>query len=93
MPHPENSQLTYNSPNGYELGVKVKYFPSFDGAAGIYDGRILAYTLVDLSARSQITSNLEARLNVSNLLDRKHYQIFGGSLLGRRALVGLTATF
>jgi outer membrane receptor for ferrienterochelin and colicins len=85
--------VTYTHPDVYEVGIKVKYIPSYDWAAGIYQGRILAYTLVDLSARYHITENLDLGLNVANLLDRRHYQIFGGSLLGRRAIASLTATF
>ncbi|MBI1808123.1 MAG: TonB-dependent receptor [Ignavibacteria bacterium] len=87
-----NGGITYRNANGYEAGVTVKYVPSFDWAAGIYQGRILAYTLVNLVASYKLTPNIQFGLNVSNLLDREHYEIFGGSLLKRRAIGTVTMT-
>ncbi len=89
--HKANAGVNYQRDN-YQLGVSVKFIPRFDWAAGIYKGPILTYTLVNLSGSYQITPQLAVTLNVTNLLDRRHYQIFGGSLIGRRAIVGMTAT-
>jgi outer membrane receptor protein involved in Fe transport len=91
--HKMNAGLRYTSSFGLETSVRVKHVPSFDWTAGIYQGRILAYTLVDLSARYHLNEYFDLGLNVSNILNRKHYQIFGGSLLGRHAVISLTATF
>jgi len=77
----------------FEAQVSFKYVPSYDWAAGIYKGRILAYGIVNLSGSYDITDYLQLGLNVTNLLDRVHYQIFGGSLIYRRAVVSLTARF
>jgi outer membrane cobalamin receptor len=73
--------------------MTVKYVPSFDWAAGIFKGRILAYTLVDLAGSCRLNDMLELGVNITNLFDKRHYQIFGGSLLHRRALLSLTARF
>ncbi len=86
-----NGGVTYTHPSGHNAGIKIKYVPTFPWAAGIYRGDIPAYTLVNLSGQYRFSSTLWFNLNVANLLDRKHYQIFGGSLLGRRAM--LTASF
>ena len=91
--HKLNGGVTYSSAFGLEVGMKMKYVPSFDWAAGIYKGRVLAYTLIDLSTRYHVTSQLDLALNISNLFDRVHYEIFGGSLLRRRAVASVTATF
>jgi iron complex outermembrane receptor protein len=88
-----NGGITYRNRNVYDVGVSVKYVPSFDWSAGIYQGPILAYTLVNLAASYQITPHLQFGCNVSNLFDRVHYEIFGGSLLRRRAMLSLTTTF
>jgi outer membrane receptor protein involved in Fe transport len=82
-----------NKELGLDAGVKLKYVPSFEWAAGIYQGTIPAYTLVNAAASYKMTPNLVLGINVSNLLDREHYEIFGGSFLRRRALATLTATF
>ena len=88
-----NAGVTYTGSGGYELGVKVKYVPTFEWAAGIYEGTILAYTMVDVSGRYHVTGNLDIGLSIANLFNRKHYEIFGGSVLGRRAIASLTANF
>jgi len=87
-----NGGITYHNPRGLEANLSVKYVPSFNWAAGIYQGRILAYTLVNLAASYKFTPNVQLGVNVSNVLDRVHYEIFGGSLLKRRVIgtVGMT---
>ncbi|MBI2618906.1 MAG: TonB-dependent receptor [Ignavibacteriales bacterium] len=79
--------LTYSHPDGHDLGLNMKYVPTFDWAAGIFQGKIPAYTVMDLSGSYVFTKQFSVTLNVSNLLDREHYQIFGGSILGRRTVV------
>ena len=88
-----NGSLTYTHPAGHNVGLKIKYVPTFLWAAGIYRGDIPAYTLVNLSGQYVFSSSLSLNLNVSNLLDRKHYQIFGGSLIGRRAMLTASMSF
>lgn len=89
--HKINGSVTYREEK-WEVSVSTKYVPTFDWAAGIYKGPILAYTLVNLSGSYRLTPHLEFGVNVTNLLDRKHYQIFGGSVIGRRAIVSMTAS-
>lgn len=91
--HKINGGLTYRNEHGYQISLSAKYVPSFDWAAGIYDGRILAYATVNLAASYQLNDHLAFGLNVSNLLDREHYEIFGGSFIKRRAIFSTTATF
>lgn len=91
--HKVNGGLTYTGPWGLSANLTVKYIPSFDWAAGIYQGKIHAYTLVNFSAVYAFTRNFSAGINVGNLLDRRHYEIFGGSIIGRRAIANLTVQF
>jgi iron complex outermembrane receptor protein len=74
-----------------EIGAGIKYVPTFEWAAGIFRGTIPAYTILDLSGTYMAASNLMLSINISNVLDREHYQIFGGSILGRRSV--LTAAY
>lgn len=90
--HKLNAGVNYQR-DAYHVGLSVKYIPTYDWAAGVFKGPILAYALVNLDALYHITPRLDLTLNITNLLDREHYQIFGGSLIGRRALLGMTATF
>lgn len=88
-----NGGITYSHPAGHTVNLSAKYVPGFDWAAGVFRGPIPTYTLVNLTGTYVISSSYAINLNVSNLLDRKHYQIFGGSLLGRRAIATVTASF
>ncbi len=90
--HKVNATVKYRT-DQFEVGLSGKFVPTFDWAAGIYKGKVLAYTLLNLDATCNITPQLQLGLNVTNLLDREHYQIFGGSLLGRRAILGATVSF
>ncbi|MBI2430245.1 MAG: TonB-dependent receptor [Ignavibacteriales bacterium] len=85
-----NVGVTYQSKN-YDIALKVKYVPPYFWSAGVFAGQIKAYALVTLSGGYQVNESLSMNLNISNLLDREHYEIFGGSLLGRRSV--LTATY
>lgn len=86
-----NFGITYITHSGHDISVKVKYVPSFPWAAGIFrDADVKAYTIVNLAGTYKITRSLNFNLNISNLLDRVHYEILGGSLLGRRAMATLS---
>lgn len=91
--HKVNGGITYLGKAGLSANVSVKYVPTFDWAAGIYQGRIYAYTLVNLSVGYRFTPIVSAGINVTNLLDREHYEIFGGSKLGRLSVGSVTLTF
>ncbi len=91
--HKVNVGVTFRDPMGLSVNLSGKYIPSFDWAAGIYQGRIYAYALVNLSVGYRFTPHVSAGVNVTNLLDRVHYEIFGGSLIGRMAVGSVTFTF
>jgi len=90
--HKVNGGIVYRNET-FEVGLSGKYVPRYDWAAGIFKGPILAYAVFSLNASYNLTDNLDLGLNVTDLLDREHYQIFGGSLIGRRAIMSMTATF
>jgi outer membrane receptor protein involved in Fe transport len=95
-------QLLPNSPeNKVNLGltftgektaasVKYRWVDGFPWAAGIFVGEVPSYNVVDLSASYRLTPNWELGVDVSNLLDEKHWQSWGGDLLKRRALGHVT---
>jgi outer membrane receptor for ferrienterochelin and colicins len=88
-----NAGITYQSTDNYDVAVKIKYIPSYFWSAGVFSGHIPAYALVNLSAGYQVNDQMNLNLNISNILDRRHYQIFGGSLLGRRSTLSVTYSF
>jgi len=84
--------VTYSHPGGHEVNVNVKYVPGFDWAAGIFRGPIQSYTLVNVSGTVAVSPMFTLNITISNVLNTEHYQIFGGSLLRRRAMATVTAT-
>ena len=84
--------ITYTHPDGYDVGVTVKHVPGFDWAAGIFRGPIQSYTLVNVSGTVAVSPMFTLNITISNVLNTEHYQIFGGSLLRRRAMATVTAT-
>ena len=82
-----------NLKDGYEIDLSARNVQPFRWAAGIFQGNIPAYTLVNLSGGYQISRNYRIGVTVSNLLDHDVYQLFGGSVIGRQAIGTITATF
>jgi len=87
--------LPNTSPNKYRLAANYtkkglldvrldfSYTQGFDWLAGTYVGYVPDYALVNLNIGVYPIENLEVGLYVFNLLDRKHYQMFGGTYLPR----------
>jgi outer membrane receptor protein involved in Fe transport len=46
-----------------------------------------------MNAAVELTDNIDLGVNVFNVLDRRHYQIFGGTMLGRYATANLVFEF
>ena len=49
--------------------------------------------MVDVNLGYRINNNLRPFAAVTNLLDKRLFQLYGGSVIGRRILGGVTATF
>ncbi len=84
---------TYRSKLGYEVSLTGRNIQPFRWAAGVFQGQIHPYTLLNLSAGYQITAYVRVGGTISNLLDHEVYQIFGGSLIGRQAIGNFTINF
>ena len=91
--HKGNLGLTYNNPERFSAGFNLHMQEAFDWAAGVFAGRIPGYATVDLNGSWNVAPF--ARINVAwnNVLDKEHFQLYGGSVLGSRAVGGVTFTF
>ena len=54
-------------------------------------GPVPTYNVSDLNVLYRLAQRWQLGANVSNVFDRRHYEMFGGDILRRRALVNLTA--
>lgn len=71
----------------WDGSASLRRVAGFRWAAGAFQGDVPSYTLVDLHATVRFGERLGVGLGVSNLLDDRHWEAFGGDILGRRALV------
>jgi outer membrane receptor protein involved in Fe transport len=74
----------------FATSVRYRWVDSFPWLSGIYVGQVPSYGVVDLNASYRLTQQITVGVDAANLLDRDHYEAFGGDLLGRRALGHLT---
>jgi iron complex outermembrane receptor protein len=91
--HKGNVGFTFNNLDRWSVGASAHLQEGFDWAAGVFAGHVPGYTTVDLNGGYVV--NEWARLNVvwTNVFDKQHYQLYGGSVIGSRALGGVTLTF
>ncbi|MBI4538389.1 MAG: TonB-dependent receptor [Gemmatimonadetes bacterium] len=91
--HKGNVSVAYSQGQGFELRASARFVSAYDWAGGVWLGRVPAQQTVDLVAGYLLTSTLKVQLTAMNLFDQRRYQVFGGPVIGRRVLAGLTATF
>lgn len=86
--------LTYQGvQNGLDASVSLRAVASYDWAAGVFAGRVPSSEWVNASAGYRISPNFRVFAVGTNILDQQRYQLFGGSVIGRRVMGGLSTTF
>jgi outer membrane receptor for ferrienterochelin and colicins len=83
--HRANLRVVYIS-DWLDVSMQYRWVDSFPWATGIFIGDVKSYNLVDLSANIYFGDGFSLGINISNLLNNKHYQSFGGDMLRRRAV-------
>jgi len=86
--HAMSASLSYDG-NRFAAGLDARWVDDFRWADGFFVGNVPSYTPVDLTADVPLGRGVSVGLNVANLLNDRHWEAFGGALLGRRALVSL----
>jgi outer membrane receptor for ferrienterochelin and colicins len=83
--HKANAGITYRQPR-FDVGLKYRWVDGFYWAAGIFQGMVPSYDVVNLTANYRVSDRLAVGTTVSNVLDSNHWESFGGDRLARRAL-------
>ena len=91
--HKGNISLTYTGVQGFDASVKARFLEGYDWAAGVFQGKIPSSQTINLTAGYRINNFVRFYGMVTNLLDQERFQLYGGSVIGRRVLGGMTATF
>jgi iron complex outermembrane receptor protein len=91
--HKGGAQLNYHGAMGLDLSVGARFVDSYPWYTGVFNGYVPAIQTVDASASYRINNYVKVNLLGTNILDQQRYQLYGGSIVGRRILGGITATF
>lgn len=86
--------LTYEGTrNGINASLNGRFVADYPWAAGVFVGRVPASQTINASIGYQTDPRYRLFANATNLLDQQRYQMFGGAVIGRRVLVGVTTLF
>ncbi|HYV99192.1 MAG TPA: TonB-dependent receptor [Gemmatimonadaceae bacterium] len=88
--HIGNIAATYQWGNGLRIRGGVRATDAFRWRSFPFDGAVPSTQSVDFDASYPITSQLSATLAATNILDQRRYQMYGGSVVGRRVLGMIT---
>ena len=85
--------LSYAGSEGLSADVDVRMVERYHWTSGIYDGDIPTSQTVNANAAWRVNPHVRVYATATNLLDQQRFQIYGGSVIGRRVLVGTTWSF
>lgn len=91
--HKGTLSVQYAGAQGLDLGVTVRRQTAFEWAAGAFSGLVDWSQTVNVNAGYQVNNNLRVHAIATNVLDQRRFHIYGGSVIGRRVIAGVTTTF
>jgi outer membrane receptor protein involved in Fe transport len=85
--------LSYEGQQGVDANVTVRLVDGYQWAAGVFQGYVPSSEFVNVSAGYRVNNYLRVHATATNVFDEKRFQLYGGSVIRRRVLGGITATF
>ncbi|HYC32969.1 MAG TPA: TonB-dependent receptor, partial [Gemmatimonadales bacterium] len=85
--------LSYVGEQGFDGNVSLRLVDGYDWAAGVFQGYVPSSEFLNVSAGYRINNYVRVHATATNLFDQQRFQMYGGSVIGRRVLGGVTATF
>ena len=85
--------MTYAGQQGLDASVSVRLVDGYQWAAGVFQGYVPSSEFANVSAGYRINNYVRVHATATNLLDQERFQLYGGSVIGRRVLGGVTASF
>jgi iron complex outermembrane receptor protein len=88
-----NFAVSYAGEQGFDANVSLRLVDGYQWAAGIFEGYVPASEFLNVGAGFRVSNNLRIHGTATNVLDQERFQLYGGSVIRRRVLAGLTANF
>ena len=88
-----NIAMSYAGAQGFDANVSLRLLDGYQWAAGVFQGYVPASEFLNVGAGYRLNNNLRIHATATNVLDQERFQLYGGSVIGRRVLGGLTANF
>ena len=88
-----NLAVSYFDEQGFDANVSLRLVDGYSWAAGVFAGYVPAAELLNLGAGYRVNNNLRIHATATNILDQQRFQLYGGSVIGRRIIGGVTANF
>jgi outer membrane receptor protein involved in Fe transport len=85
--------LAYTGPQGITLGVDTRLVTRYHWRSGVWIGDVPASQMVNLNAGCRVSPHLRVYADVTDVFDQQRFQLYGGAVIGRRLLAGVTSTF
>jgi len=85
--------LSYADRRGWDWGISARLTDGFMWTSGVDRGYVPAAETVNASVGYRITPRWRIYAMGTNLLNQHRFQMYDGSVIGRRVLAGLTAYF
>ncbi|HEY7611732.1 MAG TPA: TonB-dependent receptor [Gemmatimonadales bacterium] len=85
--------LSYAGQQGIDGNVTLRLSDGYEWATGVFQGYVPSSELLNLSAGYRINNYVRIHATATNVFDQQRFQMFGGSVIGRRVLGGVTANF
>jgi iron complex outermembrane receptor protein len=85
--------VSYAGQQGLDGNVTLRLSDGYEWATGVFQGYVPSSELLNVSAGYRINNYVRIHATATNLFDQQRFQMFGGSVIGRRVLGGVTANF
>jgi len=85
--------LSYAGQQGLDGNVTLRLGDGYEWATGVFQGYVPSSELLNVSAGYRINNYVRVHATATNLFDQQRFQLYGGSVIGRRVLGGVTANF
>lgn len=92
-PHRINIGASYAVPLSWDASISMRYVEGFAWLAGDFQGYVPSYAVVNLSAGVHVMDELHVGVAINNVLDRRHYEVYGGSNIPRLTYISASYSF